>query len=86
MVAQRTLFEEVTRIAEDYFGPAAPRVMSRLITNHLRKSPDKLRDKDMPELTKWTRMAVSVITEDTAVIEEFVGRMKAVAAKSSKNQ
>ena len=76
MVGQRTLYEEVTKVAEDYFGPAAPRIMSRVISNHLRKEPQTISHKDMAELIKWIRLALSVITEDKVVITEFTSRLR----------
>lgn len=76
MVGTQTLYEEVVKVAEDYLGPAAPRIMGRLVNNHLQKEPTSLRRQDVKELTKWTRLAVSVVTEDKTVINEFMARLK----------
>ena len=76
MVADRTLYEEVTRIAEDYLGPAAPRFINRLITNHLHKEPEDLMKRDIKELTTWTRLAVSMITNEEETVEDFVERLR----------
>jgi hypothetical protein len=80
MITNETFYQEVTKIAEDYFGPAAPRVMGRLISNHLQKSPNELVPHDMPALTKWTGLAISMVTEDTLLIEDFIRRLEAIGA------
>lgn len=74
-----TLYHEVTKIAEDYFGPAAPRFMGRLITYHLQKAPEEIDHNDLEVLSSWTQLAVSMITEEEAVIEEFVDRLKSLS-------
>lgn len=79
MVAQLTLHEEVTKIAEDYFGPVAPRFINRLITNHLNKDPAKLRRQDLVQLSNWTKLTVSMMTDDEDIVEEFVGRLQALS-------
>jgi hypothetical protein len=79
MVADRTLYEEVTKIAEDYLGPAAPRFINRLITNHLNKAPEDISRQDIKELTAWTRLAVSMITNEEETVEDFVQRLRMLA-------
>jgi hypothetical protein len=79
MVAERTLYEEVTKIAEDYLGPAAPRFVDRLISNHLHKSPEDLKRGDIKALTTWTRLAVSVITNEEETVEDFVQRLQVLS-------
>jgi hypothetical protein len=81
MVADRTLYEEVTRIAEDYLGPAASRFIDRLISNHLHKAPQDLKKHDIKELTTWTRLAVSMITNEEETVEDFVERLRLLGGK-----
>ncbi len=76
MVGQLTLYDEVTKIAEDYFGPVAPRFISRLINNHLGKDPTQLKRKDLVALSSWTKLTVSMITDDEEIVEEFVERLR----------
>lgn len=78
MVATSNLHDEVTKIAEDYFGPVAPRFVDRLITNHLHKDPTALRRKDIAQLSNWTKLTVSMMTDDEDIIEEFVSRLQAL--------
>lgn len=81
MVDEITLYEEITKIAEDYFGPVAPRLISRIVTNHLRKEPKKVTGKDLPELVVWIRLTVAMVTEDTEVINEFISRLDTLSAR-----
>jgi hypothetical protein len=76
MVVKSDLYDEVTKIAEDYFGPAAPRFVDRLIVNHLDKRPQELKPADMPELIEWTRLTVSMLTEDKSAVKELTGRLE----------
>lgn len=82
MVANQSLYDEVTKIAEDYFGPVAPRFIARLINNHLGKEPSQLKPKDLPELSTWTKLTVSMITDDEQIVEEFVARLHLLSTKS----
>ena len=79
MVEQETtLYETVTDIAEDYFGPAADRFVSRLIVNHLNKTPEKLTKKDLRELISWIKLTLAVITDDPKVVSEFSRRLNSL--------
>lgn len=80
MDTKTLLYEEVIIIAEDYFGPAAPRFMDRLIVNHFDKQPAKLARGDMPELIEWTRLAASMLTENKAEVKEFTERLELLSA------
>ncbi len=75
MKRDAALYEKVVHIAEDYFGPAAPRYIDRLVKSHFDKLPRDLSSQDMPELIEWTRLTIATITEDQAVVEEFTGRL-----------
>lgn len=74
------LYQEVTHITEDYFGPAAPRFVDRLIVNHLDKQPKQLRQEDLPELIEWIRLTVSMLTEDNATVSELSERLTLLLA------
>jgi hypothetical protein len=77
---QSSLYQYVIVIAEDYFGPAAHRVIDRLVANHLHKSPTDLKTKDLPELIAWSRLAVAMVTDDQTVVEEFTRRIECLKA------
>jgi hypothetical protein len=70
-----TLYERIVSISQDYLGPAAERFVRRQIQTHLDKDPEDLRQKDMPELINWIRLTMSVLTNDTKVIDEFSERL-----------
>jgi hypothetical protein len=66
-------------ITEDYLGPAAPRFVERMVANHLDKPADKISDKDLPELVLWIKLAVTVITEDEKVVQDYLERLESLA-------
>jgi hypothetical protein len=78
MAQAESLYQEVIVIAEDYFGPAAPRYIDRLITGHIGKQPQQLRHKDLPELFSWVKLTVAMVTDEEPVIEEFMHRLVAL--------
>jgi hypothetical protein len=79
MVVGLSVYDSVRDIAEDYFGPAAPRYVRRIIINHLDKTPEKLRPKDIPQLVSWVKVTLSFLTDDTELVEEFVSRIMNLA-------
>ena len=79
MVTEHLLADEVVRVAEDYFGPAASRVITRLSLHHLQKDTAALRPTDLNELARWASLAMSIVTEDEKVIAEFMSRIKHLA-------
>jgi hypothetical protein len=81
MVNELTIYEEITKISEDYFGPMAPRFVSRMVTNHLHKEPRKVTTRDLPELIIWIRLAAGLLTEETDTVEEFITRLKTLSRK-----
>ena len=82
-VSGNTLYDKVVSIAEDYFGPAAPRFINRLITNHLGKAPAKLTPRDIPDLAIWISLTVAMLTDDEDVIDQFAKRLNQLAGKRS---
>ena len=71
----QNLYQQVLVIAEDYFGPAAPRFIDRIINNHFNKSPANLKYSDLPELTEWVRLTLAVLTEHESEVEELTERL-----------
>ena len=72
------LYEKVSEVAEDYLGPAAPRYIERLIIARLHKHPFELEPQDIPELIKWVRLSVAVLTEKETIVEEISNRLEAL--------
>jgi len=75
MVGQRTVYDDITRISEDYFGPVAARFVSRIVANHLNKKPEQVTLKDLPNLINWIQLSMAMVTDETAVISEYVSRL-----------
>lgn len=86
MGKSRTLYTEVVLVSEPYLGPASERFISRQILNHLHKNPEELTRDDLQNLIDWVRVAVSYITEDTHIVEEYVARLRSLASGHSSQQ
>ncbi len=78
-----SLYDSVIQITSDYLGPAAERFIDRQIENHLNKSPRDLRQKDLEVLIDWARVAVALLTEDRAIVEEYSKRLANLGKKST---
>ncbi len=70
------LYTQVVRITHVYLGPAADRFIARQVQNHLHKEPDELSQADLLQLIDWVRVAVSLITEDSSIVEEYIERLR----------
>jgi len=71
-----TLFDRVVEVTHVYLGPAADRFIVRQIHNHLGKEPHELSRNDLTKLIDWIRIAVSFLTDDTALIEEYAEELE----------
>lgn len=71
-----SLYEEVVRITADYLGPAADRFVIRQISNHLQKDPQQLERKDLRKLIDWIELAMQLVTDDTAVVDQYITDLK----------
>ncbi|MDB5169692.1 MAG: hypothetical protein JWN82_88 [Candidatus Saccharibacteria bacterium] len=78
-----TLYTQVVRVTHVYLGPAADRFIARQVQNHLHKEPDELSESDLLRLIDWVRIAVSLITEDRAIVEEYIERLKRLTVVGS---
>lgn len=81
MTQQQTgqLYREVTRVTEEYLGPAAERFIARQILGHLGKSPQDLTKADIPKLTEWAKVTLGLLTDDHAVVDEFALKLERLA-------
>ena len=73
-----SLYEQVVRITHVYLGPAADRFIARQVLNHLHKEPEALSRDDLDKLIDWIRVAVSLLTEDSQLIEEYTAQLEAL--------
>ncbi len=74
-----SLYDQVVRITHVYLGPAADRFIARQVENHLHKSPEELSPDDLLNLIDWIRVVVSLLTEDSDIIEEYAGELQKLA-------
>ena len=72
-------------ISEDYLGPAAPRFLSRLTTNHLGKPAAKLSRDDLPTLMIWIRLAATLITDNEALVNQYIQRLEKLSSSPHRN-
>lgn len=80
-----TVYAKVTRVTHVYLGPAADRFIARQVQNHLHKQPEDITEKDLTKLIDWIRVAVSLITEDSEIIEEYIEQLVSIS-KPAKNK
>jgi hypothetical protein len=69
------LYNRVVRVTHVYLGPAADRFIDRQIEHHLHKEPEDLTVSDLSKLIDWIRVAVSFLTEDSEIIEEYIEQL-----------
>jgi hypothetical protein len=70
------LYDNVVNVTQIYLRPAADRFITRQIRNHLQKDPERLVSRDLEELIDWIRVAMSFLTEDRVVIDEYIRDLK----------
>lgn len=79
MVKENTLYSKVVTITAAYLGPAADRFISRQIRNHLNIEPSEIRAADLQQLIDWIKLAMSMLTSDTKVVEEYTDQLNRLA-------
>ena len=77
--SNNSIYRQVVAISHTYLGPASERFIDRQIISHLNKQPQELQQNDIHKLIDWIRIAVSFLTEDSDLIEEYVHQLKQVA-------
>lgn len=70
------LYEKVVKVTNVYLGPAADRFITRQIENHLHKQPENLTREDLLALLDWIKLAMSLITEDRDIVEEYIDQLQ----------
>jgi hypothetical protein len=69
------------KVTHVYLGPAADRFIARQVENHLNKPPARLSRSDLYDLIDWIRAVVSLLTEDSDIIEEYINELRKLAKK-----
>lgn len=73
------LMDQILEVSQDYLGPATDRFVERQIATHLKKKPDKITRRDLYKLIDWIKLSFAVLTNDTALVEQYAKRLKLVA-------
>ena len=79
------LYDKVVRVTNVYLGPAADRFIARQVQNHLHKPPEELSNKDLLMLIDWIRVAVSLLTDDSELIEEYAAQLHKLATQGNQS-
>jgi hypothetical protein len=83
-MTKQTLYEQVVETTHTYLGPAAERFIARQVQNHLKKRPEQLSQADLSALIDWIQIAVSLLTEDSDIIEDYVSALRKLADDKSR--
>lgn len=75
-----TVYDQVIHITNNYLGPAAERFIARQVKNHLHKAPKDLSPADLLRLIDWIRVAVSLLTEDSQIVERYIAELQKLAS------
>jgi transposase-like protein len=78
---QQDTHERMVQITREYMGVAAERFIDRQIRSHLHKEPHAVTTDDIPVLIDWIQLAISHLTNDSQVIQEYTDRLKQLAQK-----
>lgn len=81
-----TIYEQTVAITSSYLGPAAERFVDRQIQNHLAKPPTELTATDLIKLIDWIRIAVSFLTEDSSIIEDYIAELKQLSINAGEGR
>jgi hypothetical protein len=80
-MARKTLYDQVVQTTHVYLGPAADRFIARQVQNHLRKRPEQLSQGDLERLIDWIQIAVSLLTEDSDIISDYIAALRELIDK-----
>lgn len=84
--ATPTVYQRVVEVTHIYLGPAADRFIDRQVQNHIHKEPGKLTLEDLEKLIDWIRVAVSLLTDDSEIVEEYVIQLQRIISPPEKGQ
>jgi hypothetical protein len=70
------VYWELVGITNRYLGPATERFIDRQVQNHLNKDSKDITKKDVGELTDWIRGAVSLLTDNEKLVEEYIDQLR----------
>jgi hypothetical protein len=79
-----SVYDEVVEVTHVYLGPAADRFIARQVENHLHKQPENLTRADLLSLISWIQVVVSLLTEDSEIIEEYTAELRKLTKPKSR--
>ena len=77
------LYTQVVQVTHVYLGPAADRFIMRQVENHLHKTPEDITKKDLLMLIDWIKVAVSLLTDDSEIVEEYALQLYKLAGPAN---
>ena len=80
--ARETVYDMTVRITRDYLGPASRRFITHQVRNHLHKKPEDMTKKDLTVLIDWIRISISLLTNDSKVVDEYIEQLKRITRAS----
>ncbi len=84
-MASTIIYSKVVETTHVYLGPAADRFIARQVQNHLHKRPEQLTKADLHKLIDWIQIAVSLLTEDSDIIEDYIHELRSLANEKTNN-
>jgi hypothetical protein len=85
-LSNKNLYEQVVRVTHVYLGPAADRFIARQVESHLHKAPDQMTAADLLMLIDWIKVAVSLLTDDSEIVEEYASELHKLAIPPNKKR
>lgn len=86
MDGELSLYDKVVRITNVYLGPAAERFVGRQVRNHLHKEPQAISKSDLKDLIDWVRVAVSLLTENSEIVDEYIEQLDLLTNNKNGNR
>ncbi|HET7060486.1 MAG TPA: hypothetical protein VFH99_04240 [Candidatus Saccharimonadales bacterium] len=77
---RKSFYNRVVEVTHVYLGPAADRFIARQVQSHLHKAPEELTKEDLHKLIDWIRVAVSLLTDDSEVVEEYIVQLEKLSS------
>ncbi|HMH31359.1 MAG TPA: hypothetical protein VK534_02695 [Methylomirabilota bacterium] len=74
--ANGSIYDQVVKVTNVYLGPATERFIARQVENHLQKAPEELTKADLLSLMDWIKAGVSLLTEDSGIVEEYMAELR----------
>jgi hypothetical protein len=84
MAPRESLYDQMVAITTEYLGPAADRFLYRQVVNHLGITPNNLNKSDARKLVTWIRLAMTILTNDEEMVEEYISEIERLLSNGKK--